>query len=265
MDALTIPAVGGKDSTALVVGDFSNGNDGIVSKKAKSMKDLRGKKLYGVELSVSHYLFARALSMNGMTERDVTFVNTSDLDIEAFFTKSEVEHVVTWNPMLMGVRNHPKATMLFDSSKIPGEIIDMLVVRTDAPETFKKALTGAWYETMKIMSGRSGTNERLKMLQCIAASSGPTLTLEQAKSQLRTTAMFYEPEQAVMFTRSAELKKTMEFVRTFSFDHGLYGDGGKTKDFVGIQFSDGSVMGDAKNVKLRFDSTYMELATVGGL
>ena len=31
MDALTIPAVGGVDSTALIVGDFSNGNDGIVT------------------------------------------------------------------------------------------------------------------------------------------------------------------------------------------------------------------------------------------
>jgi NitT/TauT family transport system substrate-binding protein len=33
MDALTIPAVGGVDTTALVIGDFSNGNDGIVMKK----------------------------------------------------------------------------------------------------------------------------------------------------------------------------------------------------------------------------------------
>ena len=30
MDALTIPAAGNVDSTALIVGDFSNGNDGIV-------------------------------------------------------------------------------------------------------------------------------------------------------------------------------------------------------------------------------------------
>src|SRR4051812_49841990 len=32
MDALTVPAAGGVDSTALIVGDFSNGNDGIVLK-----------------------------------------------------------------------------------------------------------------------------------------------------------------------------------------------------------------------------------------
>jgi NitT/TauT family transport system substrate-binding protein len=30
MDALTIPAAGGLDSTALIVGDFSNGNDAVI-------------------------------------------------------------------------------------------------------------------------------------------------------------------------------------------------------------------------------------------
>jgi NitT/TauT family transport system substrate-binding protein len=53
MDALTIPAAGGVDSTALIVGDFSNGNDRIVSKTAKSVAELQGQSLNLVELSVS--------------------------------------------------------------------------------------------------------------------------------------------------------------------------------------------------------------------
>ena len=53
MDALTIPAVGGIDSTALIVGDFSNGNDGIVIKGGTSVADLKGRKVKLVELSVS--------------------------------------------------------------------------------------------------------------------------------------------------------------------------------------------------------------------
>ena len=32
MDALTIPASGGVDSTALIVSDYSNGNDGVLIK-----------------------------------------------------------------------------------------------------------------------------------------------------------------------------------------------------------------------------------------
>jgi len=57
----------------------------------------------------------------------------------------------------------------------------------------------------------------------------------------------------------------MEYVRTFSFEKGLYGQGNKTKDFVGISFPDGSVLGDRNNVKLRFDDRYMQMAADGKL
>jgi len=83
MDALTIPAAGGVDSTALIVGDFSNGNDGIVLRRGTSVADLKGEQVYLVELSVSHYLLARALDEAGLSERDLKIVNTSDADIVA--------------------------------------------------------------------------------------------------------------------------------------------------------------------------------------
>src|SRR5205807_861161 len=78
MDALTIPAAGGVDTTALIVGDFSNGNDGLVSKTAKSVTDLKGANINLVELSVSHYLLARALEASNLSEKDIKVVNTSD-------------------------------------------------------------------------------------------------------------------------------------------------------------------------------------------
>src|SRR3981189_3108674 len=81
MDTLTIPAAGGVDSTALIVGDFSNGNDGVVLKgKGKALTDLKGQKVNLVELSVSHYLLVRALGSVGLRERDLKIVNTSDAD-----------------------------------------------------------------------------------------------------------------------------------------------------------------------------------------
>jgi NitT/TauT family transport system substrate-binding protein len=159
MDALTIPAVGGVDSTALIVGDFSNGNDGIVSKTAKSVDALKGESINLVELSVSHYLLARALESVDLAERDVTVVNTSDADIVSVFTGTDdVQHVVTWNPLLSEVASQPGATKLFDSAEIPGEIIDLMVVNTETLEAnpdFGKALVGAWYETMAIMQART--------------------------------------------------------------------------------------------------------------
>ncbi|MBI4425253.1 MAG: ABC transporter substrate-binding protein [Elusimicrobia bacterium] len=261
MDALTIPAVGGVDSTALIVGDFSNGNDGIVLKKGKAVGDLKGRQIKLVELSVSHYLLSRALEMNSMSERDVKLVNTSDADIGAVFHADPQGAAVTWNPILMKARNAKGAELVFDSSRIPGEIIDLLVVKTDAPEALKKALVGAWYETLAVMSGRGPKNA--EALSSMAKTAGGTVA--EFKAQLKTTRMFYAPAEAADFAKGQELKKTMEYVRTFSFDHGLFGSGASSKDFVGIEFSDGSVIGDQKTVKLRFTDRYMRLAADGKL
>lgn len=260
MDGLTIPAVGGVDSTALIIGDFSNGNDGIVMKKGTSVKDLAGREVKLVELSVSHYLLARALDENGMSEKDLTVVNTSDSDIAAVFASDPEGAVVTWNPPLMQCRNVKGANLVFDSSKIPGEIIDLMVVRSDAPETLKKALVGAWYETMAVMSGKS--KEAKEAIAYMAQFAGGTEA--EFKAQLRTTQMFYAASDAAAFAESPKLKETMEYVRAFSFDHGLYGDA-DSKEFVGIAFPDGSTIGDAGNVKLRFDSTFMKMAAEGKL
>jgi len=261
MDALTIPAVGGVDSTALIVGDFSNGNDGIVLKNGKSVKDLKGRSVKLVEFTVSHYMLARALEMNGMSERDIKTVNTSDADIAAVFAADAKGAAVTWNPPLQQARNAKGAQMVFDSSKIPGEIMDLLVVRTNAPDTLKKALTGAWYETMTLMAtpNKAGTDA----IDAMAKLAGGTTA--EFKAQLATTAMFYKPADALAFATGPSIKKTMDYVRSFSFDKGLFGQNAKTKDVVGIEFADKSVLGDAKKVKLRFDPTYMKLAAEGKL
>jgi NitT/TauT family transport system substrate-binding protein len=260
MEALTIPAVGGVDSTALIIGDFSNGNDGIVIKGGKQVSDLKGRTVKLVELSVSHYLLARALSMNKMKEKDIKLINTSDADIAAVFASDKNGAVVTWNPPLMQCRNIKGANLVFDSSNIPGEIIDMMVVRTDSPDELKKALVGAWYETMAAMSSKSKAG--MDAIASMADFAGGTVA--EFKAQLRTTAMFYKAADAVTFATGDQLKKTMTYVRDFSFDHGLFGDA-ESKDVVGISYPDGMVLGAKSNIRLRFDATYMKMAADGKL
>ncbi len=260
MDALTIPAVGGVDSTALIIGDFSNGNDGIVIKKGEQVADLKGRKVKLVELSVSHYLLARALAINKMQEKDLTLINTSDADIAAVFAADKDGAVVTWNPPLMQCRNIKDAKLVFDSSQIPGEIIDMLVVRSDSPEALKKALVGAWYETMATISAKSKAGK--EAIAYMANFAGGTEA--EFRAQLRTTAMFYTAADAVAFATGEQLKQTMAYVRDFSFDHGLFGDA-KSKETVGIAFPDGTVLGSKSNIRLRFDAIYMQMAADGKL
>jgi NitT/TauT family transport system substrate-binding protein len=111
MDALTIPAAGGVDSTALIVGDFSNGNDAVVLEGQDDLaRSIAGQEVNLVELSVSHYLLARALDTVGLSERDITVVNTSDADLVGAFTAGPaLALVVTWNPMLSEILAMPEA------------------------------------------------------------------------------------------------------------------------------------------------------------
>jgi NitT/TauT family transport system substrate-binding protein len=259
MDALTIPAAGGVDTTALIIGDFSNGNDGIVLKKAKRLADIKGRSINMVELSVSHYLLARALESVKLKESDIKIVNTSDADIVAAFKSASSTAVVTWNPLLMETKAEPGAVLVYDSSKIPGEIIDTLVVNTetlkDNPD-FGKALVGIWFETIALMraSGAAGDAARTTM----AKLSGTDLAGFNA--QLKSTRMFYTAKEAVAFTTSPALIKTMDLVRTFSFTHNLLGEGVKSKDAIGIAFPGGKTLGSKANLKLRFDASYMQMA-----
>ena len=264
MDALTIPAAGGVDTTALIVGDFSDGNDGLILKGTDQLADVRGKNVHLVELSVSHYLLARALESAGMSERDVQIVNTSDADIVGAFGSSDVEAVVTWNPQLGEIRARDDANVVFDSSQIPGEIMDLLVVNTEVLEAnpaLAKALTGAWYEIMGVMRG---DDEAGRAARAAMGEAGGT-DLAGYEAQLASTRMFYDAADAVAFVTSEGPMQTMDKVRQFAFEHGLLGERAPSPDFVGIEFTDGSILGSAENVRFRFNAEYMQMAADGAL
>ncbi|MGV3491908.1 MAG: putative urea ABC transporter substrate-binding protein [Devosia sp.] len=260
MDGLSIPAAGGVDTTAVIIGDFSSGNDAVILKAEPDLANIKGQAVNLVEFSVSHYLLARALESVGLTERDVNVVNTSDPDMVGAFNTEDVTAMVTWNPMVSEIlTTAPGAVSVFDSSMIPGEIIDMMVANTEVLEAnlnFGKALAGIWYETMATMTadGEVGAAARAAM----GAASGT----DQAgfEAQLAATTLFPLAADAVSFTDSPDLKVTMDKVRTFLFDKGLLGSGAPSADVIGIELPNGDVLGDANNIKLRFSSEYMQLA-----
>jgi NitT/TauT family transport system substrate-binding protein len=63
----------------------------------------------------------------------------------------------------------------------------------------------------------------------------------------------------------AQLVTTMDAVRKFSFEKGLFGTSAKNVDAIGIEFPNKKILGNPKNVKLRFDPTFTELARDGKL
>jgi NitT/TauT family transport system substrate-binding protein len=260
MDALSIPAAGGVDSTAVIVGDYSNGNDAIILKGKSKLEDIKGQSVNLVEFSVSHYLLARALESVKLAEKDVKVVNTSDADIAAAYKTPEVTAVVTWKPMVSTILESPDAKVVYDSSKTPGEIIDMMVVNTEvlkANSKFGKALAGIWYETMADLAAKKEAKEHM------AKASGTDVP--GFDEQLATTKLFATPKEALAFTDGADIKAKNELVAKFLFDKSLLGKDAKSDGAIGIEFPDKSVFGDKANVKLRYDATFMKEAEGGKL
>ena len=263
MDTLSIPSGGGVDTTALIIGDYSNGNDAVIMKGDGTLADLAGKPVNLVELSVSHYLLARGLDTVGLSEADLDgVINTSDADMIAAYATNDVEAVVTWNPLVSEITaSNSNANVLFDSSMISGEILDLMVVNTETladNPNFGKAVTGAWYEVMELIA--SGDEEALTAM---AEASGTDL--EGFKAQLAATEMFTDPTAAVAQAASEDLPPTMTAIAEFLFDKGILGVGAPSADFVGVEYPGGVTTGSEANVMLRFDTTYMQMAADGDL
>lgn len=264
MDALTIPAAGGKDTSAIIVGDYSNGNDGIVLKGADSLSAIKGRRVYLVELSVSHYLLARGLESVKLPLTAVRTVNTSDADIVGAFTAPEVTAAVAWNPQLSAMRATPGAKEVFSSADIPGEILDLLVVDTatlKANPNLGKALAGIWYETLALMQRDDAQGKAARAAMAKLAGTTPQVF----DSQLATTHLYAEPKDAVAATTAPALVTTMTRVRDFSYSKGLFGQGARSADAVGMAFPGGKTLGDPQHVTLRFDKSFMQMAADGKL
>ncbi|MEP9367697.1 putative urea ABC transporter substrate-binding protein [Xanthobacter sp. VNH20] len=267
MDGLTMPAAGGVDTSIFLITDFSNGNDALLSKSAKSVAELKGQDIYLLEFSVSHYLLDRALVMNGLHGVGaVKTINISDADIaSAYLTKPELKHAVSWKPMTADMLAGSKESkILFDSSKIPGEIMDVFIGKTEVLKdnpNFAKAITGAWYEALATL--KAGGDAAKPINEIMASAMGTDVPGLQ--SQVETTHFFYTPGEAAAFLTAASTKKAWDYIRTFCFDRGLFGQGATNVDAIGIMMPDGSVLGDTKNVKMRVNASFAQAAADGKL
>lgn len=266
MEALDMPAAAGVDSTAIIIGDYSNGNDAVLVRNGLNFASLPGKPIMLVQKTVSEYLLERGMVLNNQQAQlsKLKLINTSDSDIvAAFLNNASNQVVVTWKPLVSQIAADKGVHSIFDSSKIPGEILDLLVVRTDVlnrpdGQKFAKAITGAWYETMQQLA--AGQANALKYS---AAASGDSV--DSYKEQLKTTALFVTAKSAADFADGPALQQKMELVRQFCFSHGLLGKDIRSVDDVAITYPNGALQGKKDRVRLRFNSTYMQAAEQGKL
>ena len=128
-DALVTGANGAK-SVMILLTDYSNGNDMIVAGPGvKSIADLAGKKI-GLEVGVvEHLLLVRALKKAGLTEADVTLINTPTDQTPALLASGQVAAIGAWQPVAgEALATVPGAHAIFTSADEIGLIYDGLAV-----------------------------------------------------------------------------------------------------------------------------------------
>jgi NitT/TauT family transport system substrate-binding protein len=172
-DALVTGAPGPR-SVAILVTDYSAGNDMIVAKRGiKDIKSLKGKKI-GLEVGlVEHLMLDEALKKAGMKESDVTIVNVPTNQTAQALASGSVDAIGAWQPNAnQSLKGSAGSKAVFTSADVPGLIYDLVCVnpknlaerRADWVKFVKVWNRIATFvmdpknkdEAVKIMAGRAG-------------------------------------------------------------------------------------------------------------
>jgi NitT/TauT family transport system substrate-binding protein len=144
-DALVTGATGAP-SKAILINDYSNGNDMVIAKPGiTSVRDLKGKKI-GVEVGfVDHLLLLKALEANGLKESDVELVNIPTSEAPRALASGDVDAVAAWQPNSgQALKAVPGSTAIYTSADVPGLIYDVLAVNPASlsarPDDWKKVI-----------------------------------------------------------------------------------------------------------------------------
>jgi len=258
MDTIITPAVGGVDNTIVAINDYSNGNDAVFLKGKKELKDIKGQRVHLIMYSVNHYILSRALDSIGLSENDVTLVNLSDADQVAAFNSPDVTAMAAFHPTVYELSRRSDTTNVFNSSMIPGEILDMLIASTESVKNnpdFGKALACIWFEALNVAleDSERGSKARLDM----GIASGTDLVGFEA--QMKTTH-FMLPDEHKSFVEGDQIVKNTDRLREFLFKQKLLGNAATSADAIGVQFPSGKVSGSQNNIKLRFTNEFVEFA-----
>lgn len=128
-DAL-VTGAGGAKNVAIMLTDYSNGNDMIVAKPGiESLKDLKGKKV-GIEIGfVEHLLLLNGLKKIGLSESDVELVPTPTNQTPQVLASGQVDAIGAWQPNSgAALKAVSGSKAIYTSADEPGLIYDCVVV-----------------------------------------------------------------------------------------------------------------------------------------
>ncbi len=162
-------AAAGAPSKFVALLDYSDGSDMIIGRPGiASIQDLKGKKV-AVEFGlVEHFLLLEALKRNGMTQHDVTLVNTPTNNMPQTLASGQVAAVGAWYPISgQALASVPGSKRLFTSADAKGLIYDVLAVNPSSLATHYdewKKVVAVYYKCVNYLMNPATREDAIKIM-----------------------------------------------------------------------------------------------------
>lgn len=221
LDELFGLAADGMQPRVILVVDVSHGADVVVGRPGmRTMQDLKGKPVAVESGALGAFVLSRALTLNGMQASDVDVVHLESNEQPGAFEKGQVDGAVTFDPYRTQLLK-AGATTLFDSTQIPGEIVDLVAVRASVLDKQPKAvqtLLAGWFSAIDHLkrepadaARRMGIRQQTSGEQFLEALKGLHIPSRDENLKMLAGA---SPELAVTGRKLMDLMLEAKLLRT---------------------------------------------------
>ena len=142
---------GGVRLRILFVMDGSNGGDAVMaSPNVKTLADLKGKRIAIANISLGVYMLSRTLNAANLTRNDVQLIASSESRHAEMYKQGRADAFVSYEPFksqLAALGAH----VIFDSSQIPNEIFDLMVVHEDVFQARRKDVCNVAHQWFRVL------------------------------------------------------------------------------------------------------------------
>ncbi|OUS29233.1 nitrate ABC transporter [Gammaproteobacteria bacterium 45_16_T64] len=205
IEAVQAEALGGKPLQVVMVPDYSNGGDVILTSRSNmAMADLKGKVIGAEVSSLGIFVLERALRKAGLSLAHVTLVNVEQAQGEAALLDGRIDAFVTYPPVSISVLKHEKFHKVFGSDEIPKEIVDTVSLSKEviaANPGIVKKLRKAWQLALDYVEAHPD-----EAYQLMATREG--ITAEEFKNVLTDLVILNAKEQEALFSDGTSLAKS---------------------------------------------------------
>lgn len=171
LDEVITARADGLDLSVVAILDISVGADALMVKPdIKQLSDLRGRRIGVEQTAVGAVMLSAVLEEAGLKPDDVKIKHINVNAHRDAYLENKVDAVITFEPVISQLAKK-NAQRLFDSSAIPGRIIDVIAIRPDvlkrSPNAIKSLIKGHFAARKEYLNNTASASEiisrRLKL------------------------------------------------------------------------------------------------------